>query len=153
MMPLPAPNSDNLHGAAPCLGRDALLALLNQLLEGERAGARGVGEMCAGVMPADTRAALRAVARDEARYCAMLTRQIRRLGGRPSRRTGAFYDKLQAEESRSARLALLDRGQGWVVRKLYEALPGILDRSLHADLKEMLETHERNIERCAEVTR
>ena len=153
MMPSLAPNNDRPHGGAPCLGREALLSLLNQLLEGERAGARAVGEMCAGVMPADTRAALRAIALDEARYCAMLTRQIRRLGGKPSRKTGAFYDKLQAEASHSARLALLDRGQGWVVRKLHEALPGILDRSLHADLKEMLETHQRNIERCGEIRR
>ena len=45
------------------------------------------------------------------------------------------------------RLDFLDRGQGWVVRKLREALPGITDAELRDDLADMLEIHERNIAR------
>lgn len=129
----------------------ALLDLLGQLLEGERAGARGVGIMSRQAQNARARAELVDIARDEARFCAMLTRHITRLGGVPSTATGAFYDKLMAIEDPVQRLDFLDRGQGWVVRKLREALPGIADEALRADLADMLETHERNLARSAKL--
>jgi hypothetical protein len=47
-----------------------------------------------------------------------------------------------------ARLRLLNRGQGWVVRKLQEALSRIGDEALRHELREMLTVHERNIEHC-----
>ena len=131
--------------------RPELLQLLNQLLEAERAGARAVGLMSrqhAGGQPGGM---LRQVAVDEAAFCAMLARHITRLGGSPSRATGAFYEKLLALEGLEERLRLLDRGQGWVARKLREALPQIADDRLHGDLRDMLETHERNIEGCAQL--
>jgi hypothetical protein len=81
----------------------------------------------------------------------MLTRHITRLGGVPSAATGAFYDKLMAIEDPAQRLDFLDRGQGWVVRKLREALPGIADEALRTDLTDMLETHERNLARSAKL--
>jgi hypothetical protein len=128
-----------------------LLDLLGQLLEGERAGARGVGIMSRQAQNARARAELTDIAKDEARFCAMLTRHITRLGGAPSAATGAFYDKLMAIEDPVQRLDFLDRGQGWVVRKLREALPGIADDALRADLADMLETHERNLARSAKL--
>lgn len=131
------------------LPREALLDLLNRLLEAERAGARAVQEMARQAADADRGAALREIAGDEARFCAMLSRQIARLDGTPSRATGAFYDKILALDGEAARLDLLDRGQGWVVRKLREALPRIADDALHAELRDMLAVHERNIARCA----
>src|SRR3546814_2601334 len=88
------------------------IALLNELLEGERAGARAVGEMARAAGVAPQRVALRDVAMDEARFCAMLSRHVARLGGSPSRTTGAFYDKVVALESPDERIALLNRGQG-----------------------------------------
>jgi hypothetical protein len=100
-----------------------LLDLLGQLLEAERAGARGVGIMSRQAQNARARAALTDIARDEARFCAMLTRHITRLGGVPSTATGAFFDKLMAIEDPAQRLDFLDRGQGWVARKLREAPP------------------------------
>jgi 5-formyltetrahydrofolate cyclo-ligase len=128
-----------------------IIALLNVLLEGERAGARGVAEMSKGTNAAPDRAALRDIAMDEARFCAMLTRQITRLGGTPSAATGAFYGKLLTLETPRERIDLLNRGQTWVVRKLQEALPRIGDGALHRDLKEMLAAHESNILRCANL--
>ncbi|MEX2614855.1 MAG: DUF6306 domain-containing protein [Alphaproteobacteria bacterium] len=127
--------------------REALLDLLNLLLECERAGARGVGELSRSANP-EHRPLLSAVARDEARYCAMLTGHIRRLGGRATRRTGAFYGKLMGTDGFAARIGLLDRGQGWVVRKLEDSLPRIDDAALRADLREMIEVHQRNIASC-----
>jgi nitronate monooxygenase len=130
-------------------GGPTLLDFLGQLLEAERAGARGVGIMSRQAQNARARAALSDIARDEARFCAMLTRHITRLGGVPSAATGAFFDKLMAIEDPAQRLDLLDRGQGWVARKLREALPGITDEALRADLTDMLETHDRNLARSA----
>lgn len=129
------------------MSRPELLDLLRQLLEGERAGARAVGAMSREETAGSP--TLRAIAMDEARYCAMLTRHIVRLGGTPSRETGAFYDKLMAVQDPAQRLDLLNRGQGWVVRKLREALPKIEDDALHRDLAEMLDVHERNIAHCS----
>lgn len=125
-----------------------LVTLLNSLLEGERAGARGVGEMSKRATSAERRRLLRAVAKDEATFCAMLTRHIVRLGGVPSTATGAFYGKLAATEPGRAQIDLLNRGQGWVVRELRKALPKIGDELLHRDLTEMLQVHLRNIEQC-----
>ena len=130
------------------LGRDETVALLNELLEAERAGARGVAEMSKAAAYADRRDVLAAIARDEARFCAMLNRHIVRMGGVPSKAIGAFLDKLAATTDPEARLALLNRGQGWVVRKLREALPRLYDESLAADLDAMLRDHVHNIARA-----
>lgn len=125
-----------------------LLALLNQLLEGERAGARGITETCLPLAPPADQAALREIAADEGRFCSMLYRHIVRLDGTPSSAVGGFVEKLAQTETFIQRLELLNRGQGWVVRKLRDALPRIDDESLHADLTEMLLVHEQNIACC-----
>lgn len=131
--------------------REEVLAFLNLMLESERAGARVLTVLPRQASKPDLAAGLAAVGRDEARYCAMLTRHIERLSGEPSRTTGPFFDKVMALPDLDAQLTLLNRGQGWVAKKIREALPKIRDDALHADLKEMLETHERNIARCEEL--
>jgi 5-formyltetrahydrofolate cyclo-ligase len=130
-----------------------VMELLNLLLEGERAGARGSAEMARPVAGDPRAATLRGIARDEAAFCAMLSRHIVRLGGSPSGETGRFYDRLMALETVDARIDLLNRGQAWVVRKLQEGLPRIGDRALHSDLTKMLRVHERNIRQCTEMGR
>jgi hypothetical protein len=75
----------------------------------------------------------------------MLSRQLKALGAVPSTQTGAFYDKAMAIADFRDRLAFLNRGQGWVVRKLREALPRVRDDGLHRDLADMLQSHEANI--------
>jgi hypothetical protein len=134
------------------LPTDETLALLNLLLEAEKAGARGVMRMARDTASARLCVELTAIARDEAGFCAMLTKHIRRLGGEPSTATGAFYDKLVARQGDAARMALLDRGQTWVALKLKEVLPRIGDEALHKDLTGMLDVHERNIRHCAELS-
>jgi hypothetical protein len=126
-----------------------LIDLLNALLEAERAGVRVTSVYGAEAADPASREALREVGIDEARFCAMLTRQVERLGGAPSKATGAFAGKAIAVAGDAARLDFLNRGQGWVVKRLKEVLPKIADEQLHADLKDMLDVHERNIARCA----
>jgi hypothetical protein len=75
----------------------------------------------------------------------MLLRHIARLGGQASPRMGAFHGKAMAVEGLEARLAFLNRGQGWVVRKLREMIPRVQDEALAADLQQMLDSHIANI--------
>lgn len=122
--------------------------LLNSLLEAERAGAKaavafrrdhagGPGDML-----------IEQVRKDEAWCCGMLSRWVQSLGGTPSTRTGDFLVKVLAKDGLEARLGFLNRGQGWVVRKLQEAIPSLDSGELRADLGRMLAMHEVNIAAC-----
>lgn len=138
------------EACAPELTLDEIARRLNVLLEGERAGARGLIDMKPSVVSSPLVELLDEVARDEARFCAMLGRHLARLGCSASRDTGVFYEKLLQRETLEERLRLLDRGQSAVVRMLEELLPSVRDAELHADLVEMRDTHVENIRRCAE---
>ena len=129
--------------------KDELLALLNVLLEAERAGARAVTTLSKQAGDSASADALREIAVDEGRFCVMLREHILRLKGQPSSKTGDFHDKLMALETFDAKLDLLDRGQSWVVRKIAGALPRLDDAALAADLRDMLDVHEVNIARAA----
>jgi hypothetical protein len=134
----------------PALSLDEIARRLNELVEGERAGARGLIDIKASVAGSPLGELLDRVARDEARFCAMLGRQLSRLGFPVSRETGVFYEKLLKRETLDDQLRLLDRGQSAVVRMLEELLPSVRDAELHADLVEMRDTHVENIRACAE---
>ncbi len=122
-----------------------LVALLDELLEAERAGARVTLESARAAVDAPTAALLMAIHRDEARWCAMLLRHIKAAGRTPSTKVGAFYGKAMAIADLGERIVFLNRGQGWVVRKLRDMLANVQDDSLRADLTEMLRSHEDNI--------
>ena len=77
----------------------------------------------------------------------MLLKQLKALGAPASTRIGAFEGKALAIEGLPERMAFLNRGQGWVVKKLREMLPKVRDEALHRDLAEMLASHETNIAR------
>jgi hypothetical protein len=127
------------------LNRDELLAFLNEMLEAERAGAKALLHISKEAHEQTAAALAMQVHHDEARWCAMLTAAIRLHGGQPSQATGAFYEKVLAIPDDKARLAFVNRGQGWVVKKLKEAIPRIEDVHLAKDLGVMLTSHEENI--------
>ncbi len=81
----------------------------------------------------------------------MLADQLRVLGAEPSSKVGAFYGKAMAIADLGERIAFLNRGQGWVARKLREILPRVRDNRLHKELAEMLASHEANIALANEV--
>jgi nitronate monooxygenase len=130
------------------LTRAELIELLNELLEGERAGAKASTRWLTEGNEENVHSALRRIAVDEWQFCGMLSRHIRALGATPSLATGPFYEKLMAIPDLPKRLAFLNRGQGWVVRRLRDALPCVQDDRLYEDLKVMLQVHEANIGRC-----
>jgi hypothetical protein len=129
------------------LGREDLLDFLNAMLEAERAGAKALLHIARDTKRNDLAALAKDIHKDEARWCAMLTAAICRLDGEPSPKTGQFYEKVMAIPEEAARLAFVNRGQDWVVRKLREVLPKIADPRLCGDLTEMLSSHEDNIAR------
>jgi nitronate monooxygenase len=125
--------------------RDELLAFLNEMLEAERAGAKALLHISKDAKEESAAALAMAVHHDEARWCAMLIAAIRLHSGTPSDATGAFYEKVLAIGDAKARLSFVNRGQGWVVKKLKEAIPRIEDEHLVRDLTVMLASHEENI--------
>lgn len=126
--------------------REELLLFLNELLEAERAGARITARSAAEAAP-NLKGLFADIRKDEARWCAMLLKWIGHLRGEASMKTGAFYEKCLAIEDLKERAAFINRGQGWVARKLREMLPKVRDDRLHADLADMLANHETNIGR------
>ncbi len=126
--------------------RDEILAALNELLEAERAGARVALASRKSMQDVRFSELMRIVRADEARWCAMLSRQIRRLGALPSRRTGAFYGRAMDIDDPRERTIFLNRGQSWVVRKLDALMPRVRDEVLHANLRKMAEKHRTNID-------
>jgi len=131
--------------AEPLVAPEDLIASLNELLEAERAGARVALETARSIKVPAVAELLQHIQHDEARWCAMLLRRIRSAGGTASPRMGAFYEKAMAIGDPAARIAFLNRGQGWVVRKLRELLPKVRDAALQADLSHMLSSHVANI--------
>ena len=133
-------------------GKEELTAILTELLEAERAGVRVAHES----PDSSGRAAGGADAGDRkgrstlVRYASGPPQDARPA---PSSKLGAFYEKAMAISDLGERIAFLNRGQGWVVRKLRELLPRVRDNSLHADLSEMLRSHEANIALATEVSR
>ncbi len=127
--------------------RDELLPFLNELLEAERAGARITARTASEARDTRMKVLMRDIQRDEARWCAMLLKWIAHLDGEASPRVGAFYGKCLAIADLPERAAFINRGQGWVVRKLREMLPRTRDDAMHADFSAMLKSHEENIAR------
>jgi hypothetical protein len=125
--------------------RAELITFLNELLEAERAGARVTLESARAAGRGPMAELMRTIQRDEARWCAMLVGHIKALGEVPSPKLGAFFGKAMAIPDLPERITFLNRGQGWVVRKLREMLPRVRSDQLHADLSEMLRAHEANI--------
>jgi hypothetical protein len=145
--------SDAYMGSA---GRDEIAAALNALLEAERAGARVTLESAKSTDDPATKRLIKAVYKDEAKWCGMLAAQITRIGVTPSAHCGAFYGQAMAIADPHERLAFLNRGQAWVVRKLDELLPRVRDDTLHAALSEMKASHAENIlrtEQCIAETK
>jgi nitronate monooxygenase len=122
-----------------------LVAELNILLEAERAGARVAARIAADAPDAELKALAKVIHADEVRWCRALFGALSDLKADPSKKVGAFYHKAMAIEGVEARLAFVNRGQIWVVRKLRALVPRVRDPALHDVLGEMLRAHEENI--------
>ena len=122
-----------------------LESFLNLLAEAERAGGRVLHELTEEATSLDLRELLKKVEHDEGYYAGQLAAHVRRLGGTPSNKTGDFVEKVRAVSGLVPKLELLNRGQGWVLRKIGEMLPSVADDHLGAYLRVMAEGHRVNI--------
>lgn len=131
--------------------RDAQLAgRLNELLEAERAGARITLESARALPKGDgLRPLIEAIQRDEVHWCGVLLRALRAIGAEPGTRTGDFHGRAMAVADLRERLLLLNRGQGWVARKVRELLAELPaeHEALRPDLQAMLHGHEQQLAR------
>ena len=133
--------------------RDEQVAFLNRMFEAERSGAKALLNILEGSpRRGEAWAVLRRVHADEAHNCALLGKQIERLGADYSHATSDFLGKLLAVEGRRARVELLAKGLRWAVKRFDEALPR-LDDDARATIASVRESHLRNIERCESVAR
>ncbi len=135
----------NDFGASHPIGGDELVAALNELLEAERAGARVALETANQITGHDLTPLIIEIQHDEVRWCKMLLSVIRSLGATPSTVTGGFYEKAIAIEGLKERLLFINRGQGWVVRRLEKLIPRIHEPHIRSQLQEMLDAHILNI--------
>jgi hypothetical protein len=126
-------------------GKAEVIEFLNELLEAERAGARVALDTEREATEPAMIEVMQSLQRDEARWCVMLLRQIERIGGETSPHVGSLHAKAMAIDDLRARIAFLNRGQGWVVRKLREMIPRVDDQTLYTDLAHMLSSHVANI--------
>jgi hypothetical protein len=127
------------------------VAFLNRMLEAERAGARALFTILEGSpRRGDTWTALRRVHSDEAHNCALLGKQLERLGADYSHATGDFLDKLLAVSGTRARVEFLAKGLRWAVQRFDEAMPR-LDNDARATIASIRESHLRSIELCQSV--
>lgn len=122
---------------------------LNALLEAERAGAKVLAILRDGLdARSSERGLLERLQKDEGANAVLLYKTIRRLGGMASHDTGAFVQKTLAVDGLAARLAFLNKGQAWVVRKIDQVLPEVEDEAARAMLVEMRVSHLDNIAAC-----
>ena len=121
---------------------------MQELLEAERAGIRCLSAM-ANIAPAGERKEfLVRLRNDEGRYCAGLHGLIRGRGTVPHDRVGSFAEKVLALSGDAERLALLVKGQAWVVRKIDEIPASEMSRQEKAFFADMRQGHVVNIEAC-----
>lgn|SRR5215468_2697859 len=121
---------------------------LNELLEAERAGVETLSRLFPGARSPEMRKLFEGVRDDEAWACAGLVRCITTLGGITSEKKGDFADKVMSEPNLAARLRLLNRGQGWVVKRLDGLLGDTLPAPVSEFVNEMKRRHITNIEAC-----
>ena len=124
---------------------------LNELLEAERAGVETLSRLFPEASTTEMRKLFEQVRDDEAWSCAGLARSIKTLGGVMSEKKGDFAEKVMSEPTLAARLRLLNRGQGWVVKRLDGLLGETLPPSVSEFLTEMKTRHIANIDACDQL--
>jgi Domain of unknown function (DUF6306) len=131
--------------------RDEQVAFLNRMLEAERAGANALLNILEEhPRHGEAWTLLRRIHADEARNCALLGGEIKRLGADYSHATGDFLGKLLAVEGPRARVEFLARGLHWAVKRFDEAAPR-LDAETRATVNGIRESHLRSIASCEAV--
>lgn len=129
-----------------CRDNDPLVEILNGLLEAEKSGVVTLEYLIKAYPSAGLETSFMQVKEDEAWSCSGLIHSIRREGGTVSKQVGDFADKVKALPSLKEKLALLNKGQAWVARKINDAMTYGMDMKTRDFLLEMKRRHEQNID-------
>jgi len=125
-----------------------MIERMQELLEAERAGVKCLAAMADQTPEGEKKEFLVSLRNDEGRFCSGLYRLIRERKGAPTDRTGGFADKVLALKGEAERLALLVKGQAWVVRKIEEIPAGEMTLAEKSFFDDMHKAHVKNIEAC-----
>ncbi len=128
------------------LTREEVIDLLSTLLHAERAGVRVCHLSRRDAITEGHSQLLRDIFKDEANSCRGLIMSLKYLGVESDHTVGDFADKCLAISEFDKRLQFLNRGQGWVAKRIAEALPRIQDEPVRRQLADMLADHRRNID-------
>ena len=123
-----------------------LEALLNRLLEAERAGRQLLDAMTQETADPQIKALFANFTDIEVGDAAVLEGLIRLHGGTPSTKTSDFADRVLRIDNLHDQITLLSRGQAWVARKVEQALALNPPADIAAFLKEMANRHRHNME-------
>ncbi len=123
-----------------------LEALLNQLLEAERAGHEVLEVMARETANPEIKALFTNFTEIEVGDVSVLEGLIRLHGGTPSLQTGDFVEKVLRLPSFQEQIELLSHGQAWVARKVEQVLALSPPPEVAAFLKEMANRHRHNME-------
>jgi hypothetical protein len=138
--------------AEPLLRQDNMImdakleALLNQLLESERAGHALLDAMTNETADPEIKALFANFTDIEVGDVSVLEGLIRLHGGTPSTKTGNFAEKVLRVDNLHDQMNLLSRGQAWVAKKVEQALALNPPSDVAAFLKEMANRHRHNME-------
>ena len=125
-----------------------MIERMQELLVAERAGVKCLLAMAQEAPPGEKKEFLTALRNDEGRFCAGLYRFLQERGVSPRPGAGPFADKVLALPLDEERLALLIKGQAWVVRKIDELPEPEMTPGEKAFFADMREAHVVNIEAC-----
>jgi hypothetical protein len=125
-----------------------MIERMQELLEAERAGVKCLIAMVQEAPEGGKKEFLAVLRNDEGKYCAGLYRLIEARGASPRHGVGAFAEKVLALPGDAERLALLVKGQAWVVRKIDEMPQAEMTPDEKAFFADMREAHVVNIEAC-----
>ena len=128
-----------------------LIDRMQELLEAERAGVKCLDAMAGRAADMGRKELFSLFRNDEGKFCAGLFRLIQARGAAPTKNIGAFADKVIALPTEVERVALLIKGQAWVVRKIDEipaAEQNAEEKTFFADMREV---HVVNIEKCRKL--
>lgn len=123
------------------LGKDEILALLSDLLAGQREAEVAASAKAEAARSEEDRVAARAVAADEALRCAMLSRHLARYGAPPEQEVRVAPDSPLP----SAPCDSLEVARTEIVARLHDAVPKVGDEMLLDDLRALLAEQERNL--------
>jgi len=125
-----------------------LIDRMQELLEAERAGVKCLDAMADQAKDMGKKELFTLFRNDEGKFCAGLFGFLQARGAVPTTNVGAFADKVIALATEAEQVALLVKGQSWVVRKIDEIPPAEMNAEEKGFFADMREVHVVNIEKC-----